>query len=236
MNSFSRGRDLLITYIQDLDLIFYKKQAILDLSTFPELSRLGSRSFESSSKSSNSNNEYVYYIPDTIFQLFEAAKRNAYYYYYIGRLFSRWSRRAVDVKIIEKILKERVVFGRKLLPITLEDVDMTIYEKCNSYLRAPDLEIELSPKKNILGDLLGKIFGFSSKSGSPILMLNRRLRNEVKKLTDIIEITNAFVDSKQNFFEKFFPVKRTRGIRWILGITIGAYYTPLGFALTLVDP
>lgn len=206
-----------------------RSRAILDISVYPELSRI--------LEIKKSNFYPTYYFPDTIVDLLLKAKANDQYYYFMTRLFTRWTQRYIDFKILDKIFVKKEFPQAKIELITKEMIDMKVYSFCCKNFVSKDLVIELSPEFNLVGDIIGKILGFAKKSETPILMMNQRLVRYAKKLIPVFETANMFVDEKQRFFRKFIPhLENTRGIRWLIGITVGIAVNPVGFVFMVVDP
>ena len=206
-----------------------EKRAILDVSTYPALGRMSQTNLPGSF--------VTYYVPDTIAKLLSRGKEDRQYYYFMTRLFTRWTRRYIDLGILDRMFIERKYPGAKVELITEEIVDKEVYSFCYKNFVSKDLIVELSPKFNLVGDIIGKILGFAKKSGVPILMMSQRLVRDVKVLIPIFEAANTFFDHKHSFFVRLIPgIERTRGIRWIIGITIGVAISPVGFVLAVIDP
>ena len=137
---------------------------------------------------------------------------------------------------MNKVFIEREYDILKFELITKEMIDMETYDSCYHKIVEKDLLIELSPEFNLIGDIVGKMLGFAKRSKAPILMLNQRLVRFIKKEIPIFDTANMFVDKKQQFFSRFIPLKRSRGVRWFLGITVGTAISPIGFILAVIDP
>lgn len=205
-----------------------ESKAIIDISVYPELGKMleiGRTDFQQ-----------TYYFPDTITKLVLKAKENEQYYYFITKLLTRWTHKYIDFKMIDKIFIEKEFPMAKIELITEDIIDKEVYSFCYKNFVSKDLVIEFSPRFNLVGDLIGKILGFAKKSKTPILMMNQRLVHDVKKLIPTFDTANMFVDRKQRFFGKFIPLKRTRGVRWFVGITVGTMVSPVGFILAVIDP
>lgn len=206
-----------------------KNEAIFDISVFPIL--------EEWMQARVSDKPLIIYIPDTIEKLVIEAHKNPHYYYILGKLFSRWTRKKIDINSIEKILMEKEIGNIKIKTITKDLIDVEIYNFCYEKFSAEDLITEFSPEFNVLGDIIGKILGAAHKLRVPIVMMNRRLVSEIKHVVPVFDTANAYQDKKASFFERYIPqLKRTRGVRWVLGITIGTLVSPIGIILALLDP
>lgn len=206
------------------------KEAILDISVFPELNKIV--------EVSRFDFKPVYYIPDTVYKLFIKAKTDVQYYQLITDLFRKWTTRSIDFRLLSRISHEKEIGGIRFVPITKEMVDMEVYEFCYERFVDEKLFAELSPRTNVLGDIIGKILGFAKRSKIPILMLNRKLATMVRGVIPVFDATNIFVDKKQKFFSAFIPVKRTRGVRWFICLVINLTLpsNPAGVVLAVVDP
>ena len=221
--------DNIIKYVKNrISELEYEYRAILDLSMYPELNNI--------IKTQRLDFTPIYYFPDTIAKLFLKAKENEQYYYFISRLFAKWTQRPVDFRLLNKIFKEKRLNQIKIELITDELIDREVYSFCYKTFISKDLLVELSPQFNLVGDIIGKILGFAKKSKTPILMLNRKLIRFVREEIPIFDAANMFVDKKQEFFSRFIPLRRTRGIRWFVGITVGTSVPPIGFVLAVMDP
>lgn len=201
---------------------------ILDISVYPELKHIleiGRLDFHP-----------TYYIPDTIPKLLLKAKENEQYYYIVSRLFTKLTQRDVDLRLLDKIFVEKEYDQIKIELITGETIDKEGYSFCYARFVSKDLLIEFSPEFNLVGDIVGRVIGVAKKTETPILLLNQRLIRFVKGKVPIFDAANMFVDKKQDFLSKFIALKRTRGIRWFIGITVGTMVSPIGFVLTVIDP
>ncbi len=221
--------DITQTVIDLIKGIEYENRVVLDISVYPELPNI----MEVQRRRDAAT---IYYIPDTIPLLLNKAKENEQYYFFLSKLFTKWTQRFIDVRLLNKIFVENEYDNLKFELITKEMVDIETYEFCYNKFAEKDLFIELSPEFNLVGDIVGKILGFAKKSNIPILMLNQKLVRYVKKEIPIFDTANMFVDKKQEFFSRFIPLRRTRGIRWFIGITVGTAISPIGFVLAVIDP
>ncbi len=222
--------DDIIQSIADMIKDFEKEnRVIIDLSAYPELPNIVQAQ-------KRLDIIPVYYVPDTIPMLLKKAKENEQYYFFLSKLFTKWTTRFIDLRLLNKIFIEREYDILKFELITKEMIDIETYEFCYNKIMEKELLIELSPEFNLIGDIIGKILGFAKKSKVPILMLNQKLVRYIKKEIPIFDTANMFVDKKQQFFSRFIPLKKTRGIRWFIGITIGTAISPIGFILAVIDP
>jgi len=207
----------------------HENRVVLDISIYPELSKI----VETRRRLDITP---IYYFPDTIPLLLRKAKENEQYYFFLSKLFTKWTYRLIDLRLLNEVFIERKLDISEFKLITEEMVDMETYDFCYHKIVEKDLLIELSPEFNLIGDIVGKILGFAKRSKVPILMLNQRLVRYIKKEIPVFDMANMFVDRKQQFFSRFIPLKRTRGVRWILGITVGTAISPIGFVLAVIDP
>ena len=206
-----------------------ESKAILDISVYPELSWIPDPT--------RLNFFPTYYFPDTIANLFLRAKENKQYHYFMTKLFTRWTKRAIDFKALDKTFFKKELPPAKIELITKEMVDRKVYSFCYENFVYKDFIVELSPRFNVVGDIIGKMLGFAKQSKAPILMTNQRLVRDVKKLIPILETANIFVDKKQRLWGRFRPIlKNTRGVRWLIGITVGTVISPAGIVFAVIDP
>ena len=217
----------------------FGNRVVLDISAYPELSKI---------VEAKERQDVIYYIPDTIPLLLEEAEKEEQYYSFLSKLFTKWTQRSIDLKLLNKIFIERKYNNLKFKLITKEMIDEETYNFCYDRIVKKDLLITLprelkrklnfepGSKFNLIGDIIGKILGFAKKNKVPILMQNQKLVRYVKKEIPVFDTANIFIDKKQCFFSRFIPLRRTRGIRWIIGITVGAKISPVGFILAVIDP
>jgi len=225
-----KDTDSIIKGITDMIKGFeHENRVVLDVSVYPELSKIieVQRILDITP---------VYYVPDTIPMLLEKAKENEQYYFFLSKLFIKWTQRFIDLRLLNKIFIEKEYHTLKFEVITKEMIDLGTYNFCYHKIIEKDLLIELSPEFNLIGDIVGKILGFAKRNKVPILMLNQKLVRYVKKEIPIFDTANMFVDKKQHFFSRFIPLRRTRGVRWFIGITVGTAISPIGFILAVIDP
>ena len=219
-----KDKDDIIQNIEsEIEGLQKKNHVILDISSYPELTRLVNMAKLDFSK--------TYYVPDTIVELLNKDK-----YYFITRLFNKWTRRDIDLMLLKEVLTKKEDKPLNVKIITKEMVDLETYNFCYNTVVEKDLVLETSPEFNLLGDIIGKILGFAKKKSAPILMSNQRLARFIKKDIPIFYAANVFIDKKQEFFSKFIPLKKTRGVRWFIALTIGTFLSPVGFILAVIDP
>lgn len=203
--------------------------AIIDISVFPHLSE--------KNMESKVNEKITLYVPDTLVNLIKKSKENKLYYYHMSRLFNNWTKRYIEVIEVENILLGSINENIIIKYITKEDVDESTYEAIYKSTSKKEFDIELSPNINIQGDYLAKILGFALKHNVPILMSNQKTVREAKKNFSVWDLTNNFIEEKQEFFRKILPFfDKTRGVRWCIGITVGTFISPVGIALAIIDP
>ncbi len=224
-------KDVIQSIIDMIKGFEYENRVVLDVSVYPELSEIVK-------VQRRLNNTPVYYVPDTIPMLLEKAKENEQYYFFLSKLFTKWTQRSVDLRLLNKIFIKKEYHTLKFGMIKKEEemIDIKTYDFCYHKIIEKDLLIELSPKFNLAVDIVGKILGFAKRNKVPILMLNQKLVRYVKKEIPIFDTANMFVDKKQHFFSRFTPLRKTRGIRWFIGITLGTAISPIGFMLAVIDP
>ena len=203
-----------------------RDEIILDLSSLPLIASV----VESQPR--------VIWLPDAILTLLKNSKDNPKYRNILDRLFRRWTRRKIDFEYLSEIIFRGGIGETKIKVITSQEVDREIYNLFLKRLVGKDMVVELSPRLNLLGDVVGKIVGASHKMKKAIVMANRALQRMVRVLIPVLDATSIVVDWKTKLFEQnlHFPVRRTRGIRWIVGMTLGVAISPVGIVLALVDP
>lgn len=203
-----------------------KKEAIIDISAYPELSEIIGK------------NAYTYYFPDTIKKLILQGEN---YREILQRLIKKWTKRNVDFELLENIFIKEEIPSARIKIITKDMVDEYVYSFCYEKFTLKELEISFSPKFNLLGDLIGKILGFAKISATPILMRNQKLVRFIKKSIIGVFNLNIFIDEKQKFFGRIIPLEETRFIRWLIGAVMqftefSRFYNYLNIILILIDP
>jgi len=203
-----------------------RDEIILDLSALPFI--------ESIAKS----RPRIIWLPDTVARLLINSRSNPNYREFLNKLFRRWTRRRINFDALSEIILRAQIGETRIRMITTEEADTKIYNLFLERLLGNDLVVELSPRLNLLGDIVGKIVGASHKMRKAIIMANRALHRLVRDIIPVLDAANDVVDWKTKFFEEnlHFPVKRTRGIRWFVGITLGVAVSPVGIVLGILDP
>jgi len=208
--------------------------AILDISILPFFHKI----LEADRKTT-----ITIYIPDTIKKLVLQGEQNRQYYFYLTKLISRWTTREVDINFLHKIMTMKEEKFReeykniKLQYIDFKDYNEIIYNSCIENIIEKEFLIELSPEFNVLGDVIGKILGAAQKLKLPVLMVNRRLMIEARKAIPVLDAANIIVQKKMEFFESLIPgLRRTRGMKFFIGVIVGHFVSPLGYVLTVLDP
>lgn len=180
----------------------------------------------------------IIWLPDTLEKLLILARERPEYHKILTRLFRQWTRRKIDIDWLSEIISKRKFEETRIKLITVEDVDTRVYALFLERLIKRDLMIELSPRLNILGDIVGKIIGGAQKLKRAILLANRALQRMARKLIPVLDVANVLVDAKTSFLETnlHLPLRRTRRVRWLIGITVGVLISPTGIMLGLLDP
>ena len=213
------------TQIRNLDEL-RPHEFILDISTLPFLRDI----LKAKPK--------TVWLPDTLEKLLALAKEKEEYHETLVRLFKQWTRRKIDIDMLSKIIFEKKFEEVEIKLITIEDVDKRVYGRFLEKLVRKGLRIEFSKLLNLLGDIVGKIIGGAKKLKCAILLANRALLRLAKKLIPILDAANVLVNAKTDFLERnlHLPLRRTRGVRWLIGITVGVVISPVGIVLGVLDP
>jgi hypothetical protein len=208
--------------------ILNSKEVILDLSTFPELEKILAKNLEI--KDEHNKDIIVYCIPDTIQKILLKAKENHEYSKYLEKLFKKWTNKWIDIQYLNKIFIENKELPQHIKLIHFEDVDKKTYDYCNEKIKIKGLIIELSPKFNLIGDIVGKILGYARKVNAPIIAFNQKLLKIAKTIPQLI--TNL-IKNKKEFLSKHIPylqeISRAHTVVSIIIETSG-FFTDIPYA------
>jgi hypothetical protein len=192
-------------------------------------------------------NEYVVYIPDTLLKLITLSKENDEYKRFLIKFLTYFSYSRTSTfsennygmfySNMEKL---------KTKPITLENIDdKEKYEKIVSMFERHKFYISMSPKINFLGDILGKIIGFSKTRGIAILSKTRRLSNLLREKIIALELPERFdkaVMGKQEVVGELFDFQGGKATKFFIGIALsfGGFIHPAigvpGLMFAFMDP
>jgi len=154
--------------------------------------------------------------------------------------------------------------NRILRIIGEEEADAEVYEHCMSFVHDEDaFDVEMSPGVNVLGDITGKLLGFSRSTGIPVLSKTRRMLSVVRGKIHTLEAADALKPAgeeqdhpsihkwKREIFGSMFHLRSERG-KWYVSFlvptasmcgeplqvgTAGAYSIALGgFILVVMNP
>jgi len=168
------------------------------------------------------------WIPDDFFKIKTKSE--------MSKLIHPWSKTQFSVQRLFKIFKERKIGKAIVEPIIADDYYWEIFGEVNE------------PSKSKKRRIIKKIISYAYHSKKIIISKTRKLSREAKKLGLIVlDLSNRMVDGKQRFFDEKTRgiVKRTRGWRYIGGVTLGIVtgflatpLTGIGVGLTFasVDP
>jgi len=169
------------------------------------------------------------WIPDDFFKIKTKSE--------MTKLIHPWSKTKFSAQRLFKIFKERKIGKAVIEPIITDDYYWEIFGEVNE------------PSKSKKRRIVKKIISHAYHSKKIIISKTRKFSREAKKLgLIVIDLPNRMVDGKQRFFDEKTRgiVKRSRGWRYIGGVTLGivtGYLTTnpligIGVGLTFasVDP
>jgi hypothetical protein len=128
-------------------------------------------------------------------------------------------------------LKEKQII--RIIPKHL--VDEKVRSFCIETFFDENLYLEMSPKVNLLGEIIGEILGYSKKGEKLIIAKTKGLSWLVRDKITIVyhaigQLEEAFFDYKKRIFDKIFPhlprIRRIHGtkfIMWASGFFIEGY-------------
>lgn len=190
--------------------------------------------------------EVKFYIPDKLYDLIIKAKENEEYKNFLARLLAYFSYH--PYRRFSKLEWERffnnynfLIEKEMLFKITEKDIDGKLHHFCLETFKNHSFYISMSPKINFLGDILGKILGFSKKSGAIIFMKTRKLVNLVREKVITLELPkklleklDEFVDLKQEIFD----FKGRKFAKFFIAVVVAVHHRNhgLGLALAIMDP
>ena len=103
----------------------------------------------------------------------------------------------------------------------------------------------MSPKMNLLGDVIAKIIVFSKKTGVAILSKTRRLANLLRESIVTLELPKKFDDAivkKQEITGQLFHFQGGRAAKFFIGVILsaGGFIHPAigvpGIVFAFMDP
>jgi len=200
------------------------------------------------------SNKIKFFIPDTLDTLITKARDDkeykevlerfltyfSYYYRLLARkIFSEsdWKQLYTNYDLLNK--------NKQIFKIKEEDIDKEVYAFCMETFKNHNFYISMSSKINFLGDILGKILGFSKKHGAIILMKTRRFANLIREKIITLELPkrlDELIDSKQFLIKRIFSFQGGKFVKFFVGVvtTMGGYVHPAiaipGIILTFMDP
>ncbi len=196
------------------------------------------------------------FIPDTLDDLIIKAKEDRESQKYLTRLinfFSYSSQRKIfsdydwrKFYFAYNSLKEKDI----LKLIKREEVDLNIYEYCIDNLTNHNFYISEFHRINLLGDIVGKILGFSIRKSKLILMKTRMLPNLIREKISVLELPKPrkkvrymmekmekFIEFKENKIQKIFKVpKYVKFFIGVIGLFDIDFIEKIGIILVFMDP
>jgi len=221
--------------------LMHSDQFVLD----PSFLRL----FMSSEFEADVSGSVSLFIPDTLDRLIVRSGDNSDYRHLLDRLVVYFSylRRSFSASEWNQFYANYGQLKQKGLIslITLDIVDQEIYAYCSEAFDDPRFYISMSPRINLLGDVLGKTLGYSKKHSVGILMRTRKLPNLVRGKITIIELPDRLdklIISKQRLINNVFSFPGGKFVRFFIAVVI-AGAAPLhwsadvlGAAFVFFDP
>jgi len=217
-----------------MELNFSKKEILLDPSVFLYLDKIKIKC------------EKIY-IPESFFRLVRISKDSKDHFFILDKLirkftfFLNYDKQSLNLDLIlsffNKNMERIILIDDKKEEVIDREMYTLIYEK----FYQKGFDISLSPRKNVFSDIIALLISASKKMNIPILSKNRSLANHIREKMVLLDFTNEtmnqFLRNKQELFELAYQIKKTRGIRWFIGLVIGFSLSPLaGSAFALFDP
>jgi hypothetical protein len=160
------------------------------------------------------------------------------YQIYLTTLINKWYPFKRPIYKVENIVElysnmKRENIDEKILNFSLESI------------KDKKLFFELSPRKNILGGIIGKMLGYSLKTNTIIIAKTSTLgimvrykipviyHSAIRTLQNIGGSLDQFIDKKQNIFKGKLRLENVNGMKFIIWI---ANFTPLGNVLNILEP
>lgn len=170
--------------------------------------------------------QYIFFIPDTLDKLIQSSMKNEkhreflerfikYFSYYDKKQFfdNEWGLLFSNYRFLT-----RFQLIRKIVD---ETIDKKIYEFSLNTFTNHTFYIEMSSKVNFLGDVMGKILGFSKKNGIPVLMKTRRFTTLIRNKITLLELPrrmDELVNLKQAFTKKIFNFPGGKFVKFFIGV------------------
>jgi len=193
------------------------------------------------------DNDYRAYIPDSLYKLISLSKDSDEYKEFLRKFLFYFSYQRSSEMVeynwdrfyenLEKI---------SINTITDEDIeDKEEYQTILSMFGKHSFYVSMSPKMNLLGDVLAKIIGFSKKTGVAILSKTRRLANLLRERIVTLELPKKFdnaVVKKQEITGQLFHFQGGRAAKFFIGVILsaGGFIHPVigvpGIVFAFMDP
>lgn len=185
----------------------------------------------------------VLYVSEEVVTVFEKVQRSEYYGNVARALLRLWfpKRRDIDITAIGKellfLLKRGIIRA-----IKEEDCDREILDDLRKRVRSR-LWVELSPRKNLVAEIVAKTIGFAKKKGFPVIARSRQLIVRLRGKISIAELMLAgqgALDFKRRLKAGLFGQSSVSEIGAVLLIFFISELRPclpwLYHGLTVVDP
>lgn len=200
------------------------------------------------------NNNYQVYIPNSLYKLISLSKDSDEYKAFLSKLlfyfsYSPYRHRNRRNSEMSQCNWERFYDNIEKISFTKisdEDVeDKQEYHAILSMFRNRQFYISMSPKLNLLGDVIATIIGFSKKTGVPILCKTRNFANLLREKIVSIELPKRFDDvviKKQEITGQLFRFHGGRATKFFIGVVLsvgGSIYPAigvLGIVFVFMDP
>ncbi len=193
------------------------------------------------------DNDYQVYIPDSLLKLISLSKENDEYKEFLRRFLFYFSyQRSSEMADYNWNMFYGNIEKISISPISVEDIeDKEEYESILSMFGKHTFYVSMSPKMNLLGDVLAKIIGFSKKSGVAVLSKTRRLANLLREKIVTLELPQKFDDfvmKKQEITKHLFRFQGGRATKFFVGVILsaGGFVHPAidvpGLVFAFMDP
>lgn len=207
-----------------------QKEFVLDVSFLPYIKFLAEASVK-------------FYVPDILDKLIAKVKENKKNSGLLQKLIEKWypfKKPKIDV---EKIVEAYQNLKHKgIVEIIGENnIDNVLLKLCVENIQDKDLVTEFSEHKNLLGETIGKILGFSLKAKKFIIAKTTGLGLLIRYKVPVIyhsvgRRADNFIDEKKEFFDRLMRRdlhRRIPGSKFI--IWVSKFYMN-GIITNIIDP
>jgi len=193
--------------------------------------------------------DMTFYVPTILLELEQAAthspKHAEFPEFLLGYFGSTMPGRPAGLSL--HILHDNIVGlkrRRKIFPLVELGQDEGVRRFVDSLFLTNSFFMEFSPRRNVLGELMGEILSSARRNKKPIIFKTRRFTNLLREKIIVTELPRQLdraLNVKRDICAPLFNYRGGQALKWFVGFVLtvgpaGPLATAAGLSLCFLDP